>query len=533
MSKLWNKESNGLYVDIFHGYNPNWLNSEHQAINVHIQLYKITWQKDDTVAIEKRNMGNLFFAKKIFLKAMQCYNESLCFAENGSEHIAFAYGNRSSCFFHFQMYEKCIIDIDLAIKANYPPEKMAKLEKRRADCQKFIANGKSVEGEKPTLSFEPNHQCPALAKTVKLNIDPIIGYQAFATQDLNVGQTIYMEKCYVGESFINKYSNCNICYESRENFVPCKNCTIAMFCHGKCQSNELHNIECDVKKFPFSSANGLEEYSVSLIRLISLAIRNFSNIDQLINFVEHTVNSKELKMPNFANEKSKYQMFLEMKNDKFTENIIPSLYSIFKIMINQKQIAETFHTEKYRRFLMHLTLKHYLVLAKYFFAYTKTNPIQSCDQYHAEMPEAIYVAHLTILISIFQHSCAPNTVLAINNGSTIGVVLRPIKKGEQLNVCRFTNLPESYVERKKLLWERCEVCCDCERCKLKTEKIFQNHLLQNDPDFRFICSSAEEKKTLKEKCVTFLTKYGRLPWSMEIEICIRKYAPLLFTERDD
>lgn len=63
-----------------------------------------TLKKNDVIALHKRKEGNSYFGRHQWKDAMELYNESLCFSENGLEQMSLAYANRSACFFNLKMY---------------------------------------------------------------------------------------------------------------------------------------------------------------------------------------------------------------------------------------------------------------------------------------------------------------------------------------------------------------------------------------------------------------------------------------------
>lgn len=70
--------------------------------------------------------------------AIELYNRAICAAKNSSSELAgLAYGNRPACFFKLKMYEKCLVDINLAKEANFPHRLMSKLDKRHDDCLSY------------------------------------------------------------------------------------------------------------------------------------------------------------------------------------------------------------------------------------------------------------------------------------------------------------------------------------------------------------------------------------------------------------
>lgn len=133
---LWKKESqavDAIYVDLFGDDTQN--STETQFL----------LKKSNEMSTKRRNQGNTFFAQKQWHKAMDKYNESLRFAEIETENISLAYANRSLCFFELEMYEKCLIDIELAKKANYPDILMSKIENRKSYCIEIAAKEWCIE----------------------------------------------------------------------------------------------------------------------------------------------------------------------------------------------------------------------------------------------------------------------------------------------------------------------------------------------------------------------------------------------------
>lgn len=117
---MWKKEpsSTGMYVDLFQ------VASWHQSpVEKQYLLNKMSKKicradrsnyKSDVTADQHRQNGNKMFEKDRFTDAMEWYNESLCFAKNGSKTIGLAYSNRSVCFLEMKMFKKCLVDIELA-----------------------------------------------------------------------------------------------------------------------------------------------------------------------------------------------------------------------------------------------------------------------------------------------------------------------------------------------------------------------------------------------------------------------------------
>lgn len=172
------------------------------------------------------------FAGLQLISAIEKFNRSLCFAENGSDHIGLAYANRSACYFQLEMYKESLIDIELAKKANYPERLMPKLEKRKDECLKAIADGKQAEKHVPKLRYAPHAPFPGTANVLEMKVDRKNGRHIVTTKDLGVGETIMLEDIYVGDTFDARYDGCSMCLKSNTNLVPCSTCTTTLLCYN-------------------------------------------------------------------------------------------------------------------------------------------------------------------------------------------------------------------------------------------------------------------------------------------------------------
>lgn len=540
---LWQKEESkdAVYMDIF---GPKCSTKVHKKANDEIAACKgeKKWQKNDEHARNELNLGINLLELKDYLNAIECFNKCLCFAEIDAEiqsdiHGA-AFAKRAICFYHLKMYDKCLIDIELAKKANCPRNLMKILNQRIDECKKFINGGNLVQTNGPVLSYEPNPQLPILANVVNIETTPGSAdgqKRIIANENLKVGDTIFVEPCDFGETHAAKYKNCAICFNNDNNLIPCGNCTAAMFCYGKCQENSFHEIECTVKPFEILTDNTAINFRLPLIRSMLMAIQLFPSVDELIQFVEETVSMTPSDMPEITSDaKSKYRAFLQSPAVPVCRPYLPLVFSIFKTFLNQDGIADMFKSKKYRRFLAHLMVKHFLVLEK--------NAIICFRLYNVigepkKQVKKVIALYMSIWKDLFNHSCTPNIGFQLRNGSIVGFVLRPIEKGEELFYTVEEKMPESYVQRRAFLQNHLQIDCKCELCTSGADKAPMNSVISSDPEYQFIqeCErdafdgklSTQAFDMAKEHCESVLEKYGRLPWCKEIKYIIMIYHILL------
>lgn len=144
MDLLWKKEPSGIsYVDIFASIDQNSVEKQLQNLKLGIAVEQN--KKNNQQSTKYRLDGNAEFSKGNWRIAMGFYNLSLRFAKIGTENVGLAYANRSNCFLKLEMFDKCVADIEMALLANYPKDKMSKLEERRAHCLKQMETKKQNE----------------------------------------------------------------------------------------------------------------------------------------------------------------------------------------------------------------------------------------------------------------------------------------------------------------------------------------------------------------------------------------------------
>lgn len=326
---LWKKESNdenALYVDFVAMFGGKYVSSicEQSVIKKHT--------KSDARSQQNRKEGNKYFNRNRnhWTLAMAYYNESLRYAENGSETVSLAYANRSSCFLKMKWYEECLIDIELAKEAGYPVELMPKLNQRKQKCLKYMEERTEPVKRESALSFEANELLPCMANVLKIDKDAEGELAVFAKEDIGPGQTIAIEKAFLNYVYDRTWLGCNICLKQTANLVPCKNCTT--LCCIECQSESIHEHECGIE---FSKNHNENGNMMKELRIILMVINMFSNADEIMEFVEETIRNDSAEMPpTFNDAKSKYRAFLKLpvgpkflSNEQFTF-IVSEIYKL-------------------------------------------------------------------------------------------------------------------------------------------------------------------------------------------------------------
>lgn len=539
---LWQKESaekDALYIDI---RKP--LPHKIEKFRKQLAFYKERMQesierdfiadKDDRFATKLRKDGNALFEKKKWEQAMDKYNRSLCFGENDSENIAYSYANRSCCYLYMNMYDKCLIDIDLATKANYPQHD--KLKNRAELCKRSIDSDTQAVSREAKLSYASHQDYPGMVDNLTIVSDSKYGRGVVTTKDIDVGETVLLEQVYFGESYVRKYETCTVCLKSNVNLVPCRTCTFAMLCHDGCKNVDLHRLECGIRKYPNDGDDFAVGMLVSIIRSILMATKLFPNPFDLMNFVEDAIASDPMEIPTTINDKSTYRAFIKAHKQRLDDIKPQHIHLFYDSLLSKDELAPYFSVEKYQRFFMHLIMHHMAVYKSN--KITNKYLIGNVLEHFSEISYIYEDDSMGILKTYFNHSCAPNVCFYVDNGSIIGKIIRPVKNGEQLFVSYFDLL-------LGLTWNdrrdsgHFDFQCDCFRCASGVDDNTDQHGdfdTAFDEDYLYLRShfspnrsypDESKRRIVEEKCVQLLRECGRNEWSYSLEYIMQAYVAAL------
>lgn len=516
MQNLWKKESvvhESNFVDLF-----AYLGTD-QYDELAYQLQQGKAHKDNDLSIAYRLQGNDLFRENEIVDAMERYNKSLCYAEIGTENLSMVYANRSSCFLALKMYAEALIDIDLAVSANYPDRLMPKLMKRQANCIRLMQVAPERQQFQPKLCFEQHEQYPCLANLLQIKTNETYGRHIIATQNIDVGKIILVEQCFGSVSVDDERMCCAMCMKTKTNLIACSKCTDAMYCNNDCMERDAaaHKFSCA----QFNSVSGsLKLYIKTLINAISL----FKNVDSLMEFVAEAVESNGIP-ESMMNTKSIYRLFLSLNvsfNELEKDDLMFDAQKIYITIQSAPAIKQLFDTLSKQRFLQHLVLHHLLV--------TALNRFQiSADGDYLETTE---IAPMTC---IFNHSCAPNAFIHVIGNQSVIITIRPVKRGDQLfisylgeDVVKSTDFRRNYLMNTfGFLCEcdKCESCClPVDRAAMKMDKYFK--CIQQD--YKTAFNDKIQRVTLKDYCIRFLMKYGHLNWCDELNFVSMCYMKWIF-----
>lgn len=370
---LWQKESNGRgqwYVNLFPFDESNakiteYFWNEMPMLAEGIQQGK----KNDTLAQKLRDSGNEKFKTDHIREAMELYNESLRYATAGSVNVSLAYANRSICFLRMQKFPECLVDISMAVKANYPFHLMPKLIERQVACLALmVEHHDQIETrEPPTLDFDPDDKFPCLANILDIQCNDEFGRHIVAKSNIEVGKVILVEEAFHFNALNFGKSCCKTCLKHTKNFIPCPKCSYVSFCDANCmESNKIHEIACAASYLHMAP-------NIQIVETVLFAVTTFSSVDKLMNFVEAALTCRDVfDSPKCStDDESKYRMFLKLlvfpaqMNEEWMSKIGATYYTILHI----QEMRQRFNRKHKRRFLQHLIWQHFLILESNSYTY--------------------------------------------------------------------------------------------------------------------------------------------------------------------
>jgi tetratricopeptide (TPR) repeat protein len=426
--------------------------------------YLLVLKMKNGQALPLRNEGNAYFRQSKFYEALISYNKSLCNSfESSSENsdLALAYANRSAVYLELSQVDKCLENIKLARDNGYPNE--SKLKEREEKCLKLQERMADVMEEFPEndpenffkLSYPPHEKVPSIVNCVEVQEKPKFGRCVVATQDLNPGDIISIQKMlFIKMQSGASYSRCANCYKSNLlSLIPCnlfcasselRNlkfiCLVinsfklfsAMFCNEECLKKGLergHLSECfslDMLKEKFQdmplNSQGWEQPIPMFINAIAESLSIAGSVENLRNLMKPT-NVDTIFDCEFSGseELRPLEMFNYLKDDTKPKVQVSSLESA-KMMMKMPEffIKNFIKSENDREYLTNL-------LARFI-------RIRDLHSLNALIYNKLHFTGISSHKLYFKHSCDPNLGLLTFNDSIVYVATKPIAEGEPLTV---------------------------------------------------------------------------------------------------
>ncbi|XP_039438234.1 uncharacterized protein LOC120419575 [Culex pipiens pallens] len=414
--------------------------------------------KRNRKAAQMRQDGNRLYVAKKFDDALLKYNESICFAEAGSDQLAMGYANRSAVYFEQGEFEFALANIALAKRHKYPENLMPKLVAREHNCWEKVEAKEKFHFSRMAINVNVNPKIPFVADGIAMKVyNDEHGRGLIAEKDFQAGAVIMNEKAVLTLTTLDaQYSNCGHCsVKLTYNLIPCPGCVSMLYCSEEClQENErfTHRFECAIADklrnvMDYSTMIGPKQffYGLTLFGDDVQAMMDYCNGEAgkgVGNPFELDFRKKDLLEQFKVMQKGGVHHITEVD---YTYRV--SAAAFYAQFMKHPLVSKIVKTKAQRDFMLHTFLKY----------------IRSC--YTLIMDKRVGHMHgptvsmLTFVGALCNHSCDPNVFFSTRNGRYTLIVLRPIRKGEQI----VTSYGPTW-------WEpcpgyKCTYTCRCPVCK--------------------------------------------------------------------
>lgn len=501
---LWQQElSSTLYVDIL------------ENISYTTDFASLNCKKNNNASKLARTIGNQKYSEGDYYGAMVLYNKGVCYAENGSEYLSLCYCNRSMCFLKLECYDECLVDIGLAKNGNCPVASLKKLGLREEKCLTKL-NLRGPSSETTLRLLEADGDLPYLSNGLTIEKKTYYGRMVTSKNDIQIGETLLVEENYIRTDNTFDFRKCTTCAKVQMNFIPCENCSTAMYCDEHCaKKNNFHELECDMVLESNHCCNGL--HLPFILRSIIVGINSFTTIIEMMECVEKLLSDDPHKVSkSLTSPISKYETFFKLSSTEPQQQVSrfrKSSYMIFNSAMKSTKFASKFQTTAAQRFLIHLIIHHCCITQINSFGQVMIGDAIS-NEYNS--------ISIDLVTSYFNHSCIPNIVRLEKDRLTVIKAISPIKAGEQIFITYLEAFSMDRTLRQNQLENMYGFKCKCRLC---VEGAMKVNGLQDDSIFLHICSESSKVSldsfnidlilNLKNSCVEFLMKYRNYITSRE------------------
>lgn len=403
--------------------------------------------KSEDRALDARHRGNQFYVvHKNYLAALECYNESLCFAPAGSESLGMAYANRSAIYFEAGFFESCLINIELALDHDYPARLTPKLLERREKCLTDMNNQPDAATTyQPTADFELSYpadpRAPFIIDGIKVETNLKYGRHIVTTKNLKPGDVICMEEIF--SKAIRKevvYSHCFNCLDHHFlDLKPCPRTTTVMFCSEKCATEAWNRYY----KLIYPVIDAVMEFHGNYAnRILQLSLRALTMFDELAD-LQDLIDSIEVDKEHGltidysegADEKTLFRAAYTLEtNEKIMSSngmfeVALDCANIWTIVCKSMPLMELLKGKKETNLFWELLMHLRMIMT------TNSYNMVMAKSKNYTIDELVYedIGSSTVLLSsLFSHSCWPNVIYKSTLKHFIIVAARPITAGEQL-----------------------------------------------------------------------------------------------------
>lgn len=296
--------------------------------------------------------------------------------------------------------------------------------------------------------FERNSAFPCMANVIELTENPTFGKHLISKRDIDVGRIVMATEAFASIQYLEcAASGCFHCGKETSTKIQCQHCINVHFCSEACSLNEIHRTICN----PLFSHTDSEEVRFAT-EIIRTALSRFPDTKTFLDFCRSVLFGKMNQPPQNQPPYSQYGEILRLKEKSEPDHLSMARRAAQCIRLSQVDLDH----DDFERILIHLSYRHITSLAQNSFTEETTVSRGGISTRFS----------LYDILSRFNHSCSPNLHHYIDeNQITCCVVIRPIKKGDQVFINYLGEMKLSGTDRQKYIKEKWDFECQCAKCE--------------------------------------------------------------------
>ncbi|XP_061659341.1 SET and MYND domain-containing protein 4 isoform X3 [Syngnathoides biaculeatus] len=423
-------------------------------------------RKDAEAAAACRERGNASFKSRKYTEAALHYSQGVCLAPQSSVELSLCYANRSAALYHLHRYQEALDDAAEAERNNYPSALAHKLEKRRTQCLARLSSSELRAGQE-----EGARSGMSPKVTVRFSLEK--GRHVVASETIQAGEVILSERPYglvlvpssSGSAFGSEHRRCHACLKLMWRPVPCDGCSYARYCTANCKDHaweEHHRWEC-----PLSA-------HLTVLGVMShLALRVALKAGP--KSIRHASGAGAEIPPDPSGPVYERVSCLLHHSDRQSASMrFLSAITMATLCLELSEAGRQVDAVRDRavedqgwRLLGGAALRHLLQLRCNAQAVVMLEEQGSSDAVVLSSQERRVATAIFPTLSLFNHSCRPNTSLTFGDGGVVTVrASRDVNAGQEVLHCYGPHVGRMAAgERRGLLQEQYFFLCRCEACE--------------------------------------------------------------------
>lgn len=366
-------------------------------------------------------------------------------------------------------------------------------------CNRCIVRNKNGHEEK----FRRwNH--PDIQKYLKINKSKNFGRCIKAAQSIEAGKIAIVAKPFA--TAVKNTSNvpyCLTCHAIDVNFISCKKCSMAWFCHSRCRNGNLtHQYECGTL---FHKITNLD--AKCAIQIVFEAMTAFKKFQDLSRFIKKAFKDRD-GIPLASDSKaSRLDCIIKLQTGQFKPNKAKNedreivLYA-YKMITTFPKVREYFQLERNKKgesILKQLLTHNVPAIAENCFH------ISLLTKNHVELDRIL----LYDILSYLNHSCSPNLINVIDGNVMTCIASQMINRDEQTFIS-YRPFEKETREKRQHALRNWDFECQCDRCEYQREINQAEYKRANKMDLKEVESKLNRPYDWTPQKGAYIIRYRRL-----------------------